>query len=667
MRRPPPSLRCQLLWKCQQRLFASITGPGPSTPSTTSIASNLRARGDPTLVLDVGAYTPDRIRNFGIVAHVDHGKSTLADRLLELSGLVKPGERESQMLDRLQVERDRGITVKAQTVALPYKGYLLNLIDTPGHADFSAEVSRSLMVCDGILLLIAANQGVQAQTIANFWLAFDRSVQIIPVINKIDLKGVNVEKVENQLKSLFDFNPDEIQRISAKTGLNVAPILDEIIAKCPPPEADPKKPLKAIIFDSLFEHYRGAVAFVLVREGSIRRGQRIRTYHGEKEYDVVEVGIMRPDMTPVSALNAGQVGYVICNMKTTKEATVGEILHAVTTDKSLIQPFVGFKPHKPTVYAGLFPVDTSDYEDLKQAVERLSLNDPSVEIIPDSSPALGLGWRVGFLGVLHMEVFSTRLEQEYDAQVILTQPSVEYRAHIKDNETIRKKRYNGKGEIRIFNASSFPSDESDIEKFLEPMVKVRLVVPAEMMGLVNGLCSEARGERGEITSIDEERMLIIWRLPLAEVVVDFFERLKKMTSGYASFDYEPDGWKESRLIRLNIMINGKEVPEFSQIVPGVMAMARAKLLVSRLKREIPRQQFEVQIKATAGTSTKALSQTIIPPWKKDFLQLLKGNIGKGGMERLNKKLSHQKKGKAKMKMLGNVQIPKEAFYNVLKN
>ncbi|KAK6745874.1 hypothetical protein RB195_012157 [Necator americanus] len=620
---------------------------------------------DPTKLVDLSKYPPDKIRNFSIVAHVDHGKSTLADRLLELTGVVKPGERNEQMLDRLPVERERGITVKAQTAALPYKEYLLNLIDTPGHVDFSAEVARSLAVCDGILLVVAANQGVQAQTIANFWLAFERNINMIPVINKIDLSGANIPKVETQLKNLFEFNPEESLKISAKSGLNVERLLDAIVERVPCPVTNKDAPFRAQIFDSMFDHFRGAIAFILVTDGSVEKGAKIRSYHYGKEYEVSEVGVMRPDMTPCLSLSAGQVGYIICSMKTVKEATVGETLFAAEKLDS-VEPFPGFKPIKPTVYAGLFPVETSEYDGLKQAVERLSLNDPSVVVMPDSSPALGLGWKVGFLGVLHMEVFGARLDQEYGASVILSQPSVEYRAIVKDSETIRKKRFDGKSEISILDASKFP-EEGDIEKFLEPVVKVRIIVPAEMMGAVNGLCSECRGQRGDISSIDEDRLMIIWRLPLAEVVVDFFERLKRLTSGYASFDYEQDGYIETKLIKLTITINGREVPEFSQIIPAAMARERAKLLVHRLKREIPRQQYEVTIKACVGSSTKALSQVSIQPMKRDFTQLLKGNFGGGGMERLNKKLSHQKKGKEKMKQIGNVQIPKEAFLNVLRN
>uniref|UniRef100_A0A8R1DH99 Translation factor GUF1 homolog, mitochondrial n=1 Tax=Caenorhabditis japonica TaxID=281687 RepID=A0A8R1DH99_CAEJA len=500
------------------------------------------------------------------------------------------------MLDKLQVERERGITVKAQTAALRHKGYLLNLIDTPGHVDFSAEVSRSLAVCDGILLLVAANQGVQAQTIANFWLAFEKNIQMIPVINKIDLPGADVKAVETQLKNLFEFNADECLHISAKSGLNVEKILEAIIERVPPPSAEVDRPFRALIFDSQFDHFRGAIAYILVKEGSLKKGDKIRSFNNDKSYDVAEVGVMRPDMVKCTELRAGQVGYLVCNMRTVQEAKVGETLYSAATDKDTVQTFAEIKGVQPTVYAGLFPVETSDYENLKQAVERLCLNDPSVTVTPDSSKALGLGWRIGFLGVLHMEVFGARLSQEYDASVILCQPSVEFRALIKDNESIRKRRYEGLAEVRILDPSRFP-DESDVEKFLEPMVKVRMIVPNEMMGTVNGLCSECRGERGEISSIDSTRLMILWRLPLAEIAVDFFERLKKLTSGYASFDYEPDGWQETKLVKLAILINGKEVSEFSQILPAAMARERAKTLVQRLKREIPRQQFEVTIKA----------------------------------------------------------------------
>lgn len=626
-------------------------------------SSKLYKPKDPNRLVETDSFTPDKIRNFGIVAHVDHGKSTLADRLLELTGVIGSSH-ENQMLDRLQVERERGITVKAQTCSMIYKGCLLNLIDTPGHVDFSYEVMRSLAASSGILLLVAANQGVQAQTLANFWMAFEQGVPMIPVINKIDMKGVNIPQVESQLKNLFGFKDDEVIRISAKSGDNVLSVLDAIVERLPPPDVTPDAPFRCLIYDSWFEQFRGAVALIIVKEGKVTRGQKIRSYHAGKEYEVAEVGVMHPDMLPVEALCAGQVGYLVANMKTAREASVGETLFEPKNAASVI-PLPVFKTVKPTVYAGLFPLDPGDYDSLKQAVDRLCLNDPSVTLIPDSSPALGLGWRVGFLGSLHMEVFGARLDQEHDANVIFTAPSVEFRAVIKDNETIRKKRYNGQGEIAIVDPSKFP-DPTDVSKFLEPMVKLTVIVPSEYLGAVNQLCSGARGIRGEVQSIDESRLMIQWRIPLAEVIIDFFDRLKQATSGFASFDYEHDGYEETDLTKMTVTINDRTVDEFSQIMPSTMVRDRAKLVVSRLKAEIPRQQFEVIIKATVANSRKVLAQAVIAPMRRDFTQLLKGNFSGGGMERLNKKLSHQRKGKERLKMIGRIQIPKETFLNVLR-
>jgi elongation factor 4 len=619
---------------------------------------------NPENLSDIQCFTPDRIRNFGIVAHVDHGKSSLADKFLQMTNVISSQERE-QFLDKLQVERERGITVKAQTCSMIYKDHLLNLIDTPGHADFSFEVSRSLAALDGIILLVAANQGVQAQTLANFWLAFEREIVTIPVINKIDLKEAKVQKVEEQMYSLFDFKSDEILKISAKNGINVEAVLDTVLEKVPSPKVTENAPFRALIFDSWFEHFRGAIAMIAVKDGLITKGQKIASYNGQKEYDVVEVGIMYPSLMPTTCLTSGQIGYVICNMKTVKEASVGETLFE-PSKRDIIVPFAAFTAIKPTVYAGLFPVETSEYDDLKEAVERLSLNDPSVTVTPDSSPALGLGWKIGFLGMLHMEVFTQRLDQEHDANVILTAPSVEYKAVIKDNETIRKKRHGGKAEIVFSDSSHFP-DVQDVDKFLEPVVQVTIIVPLQYLSVVSSLCVECRGERGDVSIIDNERVLIKSKIPLAEVVIDFFERLKRLTSGYASFDYEPVGYQEANLIKLCISINGRPIDEFSIITTVSQANQRAKLLVAKLKEEIPRQQYEVNIRATIGTSTKPIVQGIIKAYKKDFSQLLKGNFGGGGMERLNKKLSHQKKGKEKMKTIGQVQVPKEAFINILRN
>ncbi|VDK56445.1 unnamed protein product [Anisakis simplex] len=618
-------------------------------------ASKIVQSNDPNKFVDISHFTADKIRNFCIVAHVDHGKSTLADRFLELTGVVT-STHQNQILDRLQVERERGITVKAQTCSMIYKG-------------------------------------VQAQTIANFWLAFENNLPVIPVINKIDLKHVDIPQVETQMKNLFDFHSTDIIHISAKSGLNVPTVLDAIIERIPSPNVNESAPFRGIIYDNWFDKYRGTIACIVVKHGAVRRGDTINSFHSSRSYEVSEVGIMHPLMVPVQQLSAGQVGYLIANMKSAKETHAGDLLYSgdkvdgvgVGEDTNMKQFQIRtFKATKPTVYAGLYPLDASDYDSLKQSIEQLSLNDPSAVINSDSSNALGLGWRIGFLGLLHMEVFSSRLEQEYGADVILTSPNIEYRAIIKDNETIRKRRYEGKGEIRIMDASKFPSP-SDVERFLEPMITLTLVIRNEHLGVVNSICTNARGQRQDMQSVDDKTISLVWRIPLSEVLVDFFERLKRITSqqlrlirsvylfsfqndsGYASFDYELDGYDEVNLVKMSISINDVIVNEFSQVIPAPMAKERAKLIVSSLKKEIPRQQFEVTIRARVGDSSKTITQAYIAPIRRDFTQLLKGNFGGGGMERLQKKLAHQKKGKQRMKTIGRVQIPKQAFINVLRN
>ncbi|KAI6235985.1 Translation factor GUF1-like protein, mitochondrial [Aphelenchoides besseyi] len=610
-------------------------------------------------------FPPEKIRNFLISAHVDHGKSTLADRILQLTNVINRKER-AQYLDNLQVERERGITVKAQTCAFMHKGYLVNLIDTPGHSDFSFEVSRSLAACNGMVLLIAANQGVQAQTLANFWLGFENNLVMIPVINKIDLPGADVETVTQQLQSLFGFDRKEIIQISAKTGFNVETLLDGIVERIPPPSVNVTRPFKALIFDSWFDHFRGAIALILITEGRLTVGQKIQSYHNNAQYDVVEIGVKSPEMMPVKHLNAGQVGYIICQMKNTTEAQAGETLFDGTLKRDEVTPFPGFKPTKPSVYAGFFPLNISDYAEMKQALERLVLNDPAVVLRPDSSSFLGLGWKIGFLGMLHMDVFAQRLEQEYGANLIVTAPSVEYYCKILDNSTIQKKRYNGRSEVRFSDPANFPAPQ-DVEAFYEPMITLTVITKNELLSAVNSLCSAARGERGDTNSISESRLLIKWRLPLAEVACGFFDQLKKATSGYVSFDYEHSGYQEVDLVLINVLVNDRQISEFSSICPASRMRQKAKNLVQKLQELIPRQQYEIRIKATAGDSTKAISQGVIRAYKKDFTGLLKGNFGGGGMERLNKKLSHQRKGKEDLKAIGNIQIPKEVFLNVVRD
>ncbi|EFO17407.2 hypothetical protein LOAG_11093 [Loa loa] len=570
------------------------------------------------------------------------------------------------MLDKLQVERERGITVKAQSCTMVHKDYMLNLIDTPGHADFSFEVSRSLAATNGILLLVAANQGVEAQTVANFWLAFEAGLTIIPVINKIDLKSANVPRVISQMQNLFDFSPSEILYISAKNGTGIGNVLDAIVERLPPPKVELHLPLRAHIFDSWYETHRGPMVSVAIYDGAILRGQRIRTYHTDCVYEVLVVGIMSPNMHEVECLYAGQVGYLLTTMKSVKDAVVGETLYDVNSERSMVQPIPLLTPSAPCIYASIYPTDVREYSALRVALYKLALNDSSVQIQHDSSIALGSGFKIGFSGLLHMEVFCARLEQEYDANVTITAPSVEYRAVIKNNSTIIKKRYNGQHVIRLLDASDFPAYPSDIDHFLEPIIKLTLFLSSAYCEYIERLCVDARGEQVESNGLDIDYTMQQWRLPFAEVRIDFFERLKRITSGYVTYNYQWDGFQQAKIELLMIYINDLPVYEFSEIMPANQVKARAKEIVKKLREEIPRQQYEVRIKATLGQTKKALAQTVILPIKKDFTGRLKGNLGGGGWERFCKKLSDQKKGKERMKQLGQVQIPKEAFINVLR-
>lgn len=614
-------------------------------------------------------YTPDKIRNFAIIAHIDHGKSTLSDRLLQMTNVI-PADADAQYLDKLDVERERGITVKAQTCTMFYREHMLNLIDTPGHVDFSFEVKRSLVACDGAILLVAANQGVQAQTIFNFWTAFEADLTIIPVINKVDMP-VDVAKVERQMQSLFDFKSDEVLRISAKNGLNVPQVLDAIVERIPAP----KKMLDgnqlaadaaclAHVFDSWFDPYKGAILLVIVKQGVLRREMPIRFVHyPDKEYIVAEVGFLHPEMMPCEALNVGQVGFIHCGIKSTRDVVVGDTLFHSAIPVAEVQPFMEITRIKPSVYSGLFPVESGDYERLKQAVESLQLNDNSVELQPDSSAVFGQGWRVGFVGNLHLEVFGQRLEKEHGELAVFTNPSVEYLADIIDNESIRKRRYRGQSRIVISKPAAFPEFPTDVAGYLEPMSLVTIVTPAEHFHEIDALCREARGEPVETTYIDESRMLLKWRLPLGEVIVDFFDRLRRISSGYASFDQKDNGYRECKLEKVCVYINDKPIEELSMLCPTTVAQRRATQLIGKLKHEIPRQQFEVTVRASLGASRKAIAHAVLRPMKKDFAGVLKGNFV---ADRLGKKMKHQREGKERMKMVGNVQIPRAAFLNVMR-
>lgn len=596
------------------------------------------------------AFTPDKIRNFSIIAHIDHGKSTLSDRLLEITGTLSDRTKQDQFLDKLQVEKERGITVKAQTASMVFKDndheYLLNLIDTPGHVDFNYEVSRSLYACQGALLLVDASQGVEAQTMANFYLAFEQGLTIVPVINKVDLPTADVEKVKGELNKLFDFTDEEIILASAKSGIGIEDILKGVIARIPHPEGTTEKPLKVLLFDSWFNEYKGVICLVALQDGVLKKGDHITLAQTNQSYEVLELGLMYPDETPMDALYAGQVGYVITGMKTVKEARVGDTLYHT---KQEVKPFPGFKPAKPMVFAGIYPVDSSEFEQLRTAIEKLTLNDASVTVEQKSSAALGLGFRCGFLGLLHMEVFKQRLEQEYNITAIVTAPSVLYKIKKKHTDEI----------INIESPAEFP-DPNTIEEILEPMINATIIVPKEYLGDILKLCQEKRGKQKDMTFLTEDRVILIYSLPLNEVATDFYDQLKSLSSGYASFDYEEAGYQPGDLVKMDILLNGKSVDALSTIVHRSNSYYTGKELVERLKKVINRQLFEVVIQAAIGA--KIIARESISPARKQVTAKCYG----GDITRKRKLLEKQKEGKKKMKQLGSVEVPHEAFLAILK-
>ncbi len=594
-------------------------------------------------------FTPDKVRNFSIIAHIDHGKSTLSDRLLEYTGTLSSRNKNEQFLDKLQVEKERGITVKAQTASMfyEYQGetYLLNLIDTPGHVDFSYEVSRSLYACQGALLIVDAAQGVEAQTMANFYLAFDQDLIMIPIINKIDMANAQPERIAHQLEKLFDFKNDEIVLASAKSGIGIENILNEIVKKIPHPQGSTEKPLKALLFDSWYDEYRGVVCLIAVHDGAIEKGQMITLAHTGKEYEVLEIGLMYPEQQATQALYAGQVGYVITGMKTVKEARVGDTLMAY---KKPVNPFPGFRPAKPMVFAGIFPIDNDDFDELSDAIEKLTLNDASVTVSKTSSPALGLGFVCGFLGLLHMDVFKQRLEQEYNLSVIATAPNVLYKITLKDGQ-----------ELSIETPSDFP-DPSKIENIYEPMIKATIIVPKAYLGNIINLCADKRGEQIDMSYLDEERIILKYKLPLNEVATDFYDQLKSLSSGYASFDYEISSYEPADLVKMDILLNKKPVDALSVIVHEDKAYYLGRELTEKLRKVIPRQLFEVAIQAAIGS--KIIARESVAPLRKDVTAKCYG----GDISRKRKLLEKQKAGKKRMKQVGNVEVPQEAFYAILK-
>lgn len=599
---------------------------------------------------DVHDFMPHQVRNFSIIAHIDHGKSTLSDRLLEVTGTITDRMKKDQFLDKLQVERERGITVKAQTASMFYacnnQTYLLNLIDTPGHVDFSYEVSRSLYACQGALLLVDASQGVEAQTMANFYLAFEQNLTIIPVINKVDMASADVPRVKHQIMKLFDFNESEIILASAKSGIGIEDILKATVDRIPAPQGSREKPLKALLFDSWFDDYRGVVCLVAIQDGVLKKGDLITLAQSDVQYEALEVGLMYPDETPYQALYAGQVGYLITGMKTIKEARVGDTIFQA---RYPVKPFPGFKPAKPMVFAGIFPVESSEFDLLSDAIAKLTLNDASVTVEKKTSPALGLGYRCGFLGLLHMDVFKERLEQEYNINVIATAPSVRYKIKLKHQDE----------PVWIETPSDFP-DASQIDAIFEPVIKATIITPKKYLGALIKLCEDKRGMQIDLSYMDEERAILVYRLPLNEVATDFYDQLKSVSSGYASFDYEEAGYEQADLVKMDILLNKKPVDALSCIVHEDKAYYIGRDLVERLRKAIPRQMFEVVIQAAIGA--KIISRASISPLRKDVTAKCYG----GDITRKRKLLEKQKEGKKKMKQVGEVEVPQEAFLSILK-
>jgi GTP-binding protein LepA len=600
--------------------------------------------------INLRAFPPHAIRNFSIIAHIDHGKSTLSDRLLETTGTLSERQKKDQFLDKLQVERERGITVKAQTASMfyEYQGttYLLNLIDTPGHVDFSYEVSRSLYACQGAVLLVDASQGVEAQTIANFYLAFEQNLTIIPVINKIDIMGADVERCKHQMSKMFDFNESDIILASAKSGVGIHEILQSVINLIPAPVGDEQASLKALLFDSWFDSYRGVVCLIAVKDGVIKKGDMITLAHDNITYEVLELGLMYPNETPCDALYAGQVGYLITGMKTIHEARIGDTIFLA---KHPVKAFPGFKPAKPMVFAGIYPVDSEDFDLLRDAIEKLMLNDASITIEKKTSPALGLGFRCGFLGLLHMDVFKQRLEQEYGLSVIATAPSVRYQLQMKHTNQI----------VNIESPSDFP-EANEIETIYEPIIKATIITPHRYIGNIMELCEEKRGIQESLNYMDEDRAILKYTLPLNEVAIDFYDQLKSLSSGYASLDYEESGYTPAKLVKMDILLNKKPVDALSCIVHTDKAYYIGRDLTEKLRKAIPRQLFEIVIQAAIGA--KIIARSSIAPLRKDVTAKCYG----GDITRKRKLLEKQKEGKRKMKQVGNVEVPQEAFLSILK-
>lgn len=591
------------------------------------------------------------IRNFSIVAHIDHGKSTLADRLLEKTGTLTAREMEAQVLDNMELERERGITIKAQAARLIHKTeegeeYILNLIDTPGHVDFNYEVSRSLAACEGAILVVDATQGIQAQTLANCYLALDHDLEIAPVINKIDLQSARPSEVKQEIEDVIGIPADDAPLISAKTGLNIDDVIKTVIDKIPAPDGDEEAPLKALIFDSYYDSYKGVVTYIRVFDGVVKPGTKIKLMNSNKIYDVTEVGVFTPGPLKVDELRAGDVGYLSAAIRNVKDARAGDTI--TEANRPAAEALEGYRPAIPMVFSGIYPVDGAKYETLKEALEKLQLNDAALSFEPETSIALGFGFRCGFLGLLHMEIIQERVEREFNLDIITTAPSVVYKVAKTDGEV-----------IEITNPTNLP-EPSEIDYMEEPEVKASIISPSDYVGVIMELCQEKRGTFIDMQYIEETRVVINYDIPLNEIVYDFFDALKSRTRGYASFDYELKGYKRTQLVKLDILLNGDIVDALSMIVPADRAYHRGRSMVEKLKEIIPRQMFEIPIQAAIGA--KIIARETVKAMRKDVLAKCYG----GDISRKKKLLEKQKEGKKRMRQVGNVEVPQEAFMAVLK-
>lgn len=593
----------------------------------------------------------ENIRNFSIIAHIDHGKSTLADRILEMTGALEARQMKEQVLDKMELERERGITIKSQAVRLNYESksgkiYTFNLIDTPGHVDFGYEVSRSLRACEGVLLVVDASQGVEAQTLANVYMALDNDLAIVPVINKIDLPSADPERAKQEIEEFIGLDASNAILASGKSGIGVRDVLEAVVELIPPPPDNDDKPLRALVFDSWFDNFRGVVVLVRVIDGTLKPGQTIKLMHNQKTFNVLELGVFTPAPAKIASLQSGDVGFIIANIKVVTDAKVGETI--TTTDNPCSEPLSGFKDVKPMVFAGIFPVDTADYENLKDALYKLVLNDAALTFEPETSQALGFGFRCGFLGLLHMEIVQERLEREFNLTLITTAPTVIYHAFLRSGE-----------KILIDNPAKMP-DPTRIDHLEEPYIRASIHTPNEYVGALMSLCIDRRGEQIGLNYISDRHVVVEYRLPMAEVVFDFFDRLKTISRGYASLDYEFDAYRESKLVKVDVLLNGDPVDALSIIIHRDTAQRRGRSLCEKMKEIIPRQQFQVAIQAAIGG--KIIARESVSALRKDVTAKCYG----GDISRKRKLLEKQKAGKKRMRQIGKVEVPQEAFLSVLK-